>query len=234
MSNKFGLGALGLGSLGNMLESVELVKKAWSGLNLPSSLAPTMDLEELDKRIADLKTVEQWLNVNLSMLRGTIQGMEIQRGTIAAVKAFGQAVSPGSEGLAAMAQAAAQAAARKAAPAAPAREAPAAHASADASAPESAASGSLANELSKAAVAAVNPAAWWNLLQSQFNQVAQAAMTGAGLGEAGQAAKRASAGARQAGGAGKTPRATRKSGTAGASKAPTKRPRRTRTPPESD
>lgn len=192
MSSKFGIGSLGLGSLGNMLESVDLVKKAWSAFNLPSTLTPTMDLEELDKRIADLKTVEQWLNVNLSMLRGTIQGMEIQRGTIAAVKAFGQAVTPGGEGLASMAQAAAQAANRAARSATPP---PAPSGDSAASAPADRRAGpaadggteppaSLANELSRAAAAAVNPAAWWNLLQSQFNQVAQAAMTGAGLGEA--------------------------------------------------
>ncbi len=38
--------------------------------------------------------------------------------------------------------------------------------------------GSLAQELSRAAV---NPTAWWNLLQSQFSQVAQAALAGAAL-----------------------------------------------------
>ena len=39
----------------------------------------------------------------------------------------------------------------------------------------------MAAELSRAAAAAVNPATWWNLLQSQFNQVAQSAISGAGL-----------------------------------------------------
>jgi len=39
----------------------------------------------------------------------------------------------------------------------------------------------MAAELSRAAAAAVNPATWWNLLQNQFNQVAQSAISGAGL-----------------------------------------------------
>jgi hypothetical protein len=121
MANEFGTGPLGFGSLSSMLESVDMVKKAWSGFSLPASLSPTMDIGELDKRIADLKTVEQWLNMNLSLLRGTIQGMEVQRGTLAAIKAFGRAVSARGDAMGAFtaaAQAAAQAATQAAARAA--------------------------------------------------------------------------------------------------------------------
>ncbi len=198
MTNRFGIGSLGLGSLGNMLESVDLVKKAWSSFNLPSSLAPTMDIDELDKRIADLKAVEQWLNVNLSMLHGTIQGMEIQRGTLAAIKAFGQAVAPHAEGFAGMAGAAAAAAARAAQSGVASAKAARDEAARTEPPPEPPPAGrqatdldtagqpaeetSMAADLSRAAAAAVNPATWWNLLQSQFNQVAQAAMSGPGLG----------------------------------------------------
>lgn len=52
-------------------------------------MAPTVDIDELDRRIADLKAVEQWLTVNMNMLQGTIQALEIQRGTIATLKAIG-------------------------------------------------------------------------------------------------------------------------------------------------
>jgi len=114
MTNQFGMGPMGMGSLSGMLESVELLKKAWSGFSLPASFAPTMDLDELDKRIADLKTVEQWLTMNLTLLRGTVQGMEIQRGTVAALKAFGSSMGSvylARGAFAAAAQAAASAAA---------------------------------------------------------------------------------------------------------------------------
>jgi len=202
MTNAFGMGPLGLGSLSSMLESVELLKKAWSGFSLPASLAPTMDLDELDKRIADLKTVEQWLSMNLSLLRGTVQGMEIQRGTVAALKAFG--ASMGSEDVArgafaAAAQAAASAARASAAGAdagaagggaAGQRSAETAGAATDAAADGArGASGAAAEtgdpsaaaaELTRAAAEAVNPATWWNLLQTQFAQVAQSAMDAAG------------------------------------------------------
>ena len=82
---------MGLGGLPSVLQTMEMIRKAWTPAGLPASLAPTMDAGELDKRIADLKAVEQWLNVNLGLLRGTIQGLEVQRGTLAALDAFGQA-----------------------------------------------------------------------------------------------------------------------------------------------
>src|SRR5690606_17284781 len=44
-------------------------------------------------RIADLKAVEQWLTVNMSMLHGTIRALEIQRGTIATLQAFGAPIA---------------------------------------------------------------------------------------------------------------------------------------------
>ena len=93
-------------------EGFDLVKKVWgvTGLptlptpasmaqfatrlpqTLPSMIAPTLDVEELDKRIADLRAVEQWLNLNLSMLRTTVQSLEVQRNTIATLKSFGGAM----------------------------------------------------------------------------------------------------------------------------------------------
>ena len=67
---------------------------AWPGFSsgglgqMPSAAMPTMDIDELDKRIADLKAVEQWLSLNLHLLKTTIQGMEVQRGTLAQLKAM--------------------------------------------------------------------------------------------------------------------------------------------------
>ena len=55
---------------------------------MPSAAMPTMDIDELDKRIADLKAVDQWLSLNLQLLKTTIQGMEVQRGTLAQLKAM--------------------------------------------------------------------------------------------------------------------------------------------------
>ncbi|MDO8787099.1 MAG: hypothetical protein Q7J42_03390 [Sulfuritalea sp.] len=57
---------------------------------LPGLVSPTLDTNELDKRIADLKAVEGWLKTNLGMLQMTIQGLEIQRATLSALQAISQ------------------------------------------------------------------------------------------------------------------------------------------------
>jgi hypothetical protein len=84
------------GALNNaMTDPFEFLKRSWAGINsLPKSITPTFDIEELDKRITDMKAVENWLQLNLSMLQGTIKTMEIQRGTLATLKDLGQSLTP--------------------------------------------------------------------------------------------------------------------------------------------
>ncbi len=194
-----GLDQLGVGplNLGNVLGSVELMRKVWSTVTMPGSLAPTLDVEELDKRIGDLRAVEQWLAMNLNMLRGTIQALEVQRGTVATLRAFGSAVAPpGREPTAqaitidparlmaaiAQMQAAATATPGDAEPAAgePTAAAEPGLARAGAARRRKQEAGSSPSPLEPGALAN----AWWSLLQSQFNQVANAAISGVGLGAA--------------------------------------------------
>ena len=68
------------------------MRNMWSnmGFSLPGMVAPTFDVEELDKRIKDMKAVEGWLRMNLSMLQMTIQGLEMQRTTVSAVQTMGK------------------------------------------------------------------------------------------------------------------------------------------------
>ena len=65
----------------------EFLKSLWAPMGLPMAgiLAPTLDVDEIEKRIAELRSVENWLNMNLGALRMTIQGLEMQRSTLAAV-----------------------------------------------------------------------------------------------------------------------------------------------------
>jgi len=71
---------------------MEFLKSMWSsvGVPLPGMVTPTLDTDELGKRIADLKAVEGWLKSNLSLLQMTIQGLEMQRSTLAAMHALSQ------------------------------------------------------------------------------------------------------------------------------------------------
>ena len=73
-------------------DPLNFVRGMWSnmGFSLPGMVTPTLDVNELDKRIADLKAVENWLKMNLSMLQMTTQGLEVQRAAIAAVQAMSQ------------------------------------------------------------------------------------------------------------------------------------------------
>jgi hypothetical protein len=130
-------------------------------------MAPLTNVEELDKRITDMRAVEQWLKLNLNMLQSAIQALEVQRATLATLRAFGafaqQSMTqppPAPEPASAFRQPEPQAEAG-------------AQESADTPPPAFDASG------------------WWNLLQAQFNQIAQFAMaqpaasTATGAAEAG-------------------------------------------------
>jgi type IV secretory pathway VirB10-like protein len=129
-------------------------------------MAPLTNVEELDKRITDMRAVEQWLKLNLNMLQSAIQALEVQRATLATLRAFG---------------AFAQSSMSKAATPAPSStpswmsrtEAPAA-----ASKPAAEKQPEEADETAGAPeTPPFDTSAWWNLLQSQFNQLAQFAMT---------------------------------------------------------
>lgn len=52
------------------------------GFQLPGMVTPTLDESELDKQIKDLKSVENWLRMNLSMLQMTIQNLEMQKSAL--------------------------------------------------------------------------------------------------------------------------------------------------------
>ena len=52
-------------------------------------MSPLMNVEELDKRITDMRAVEQWLKLNLNMLQSAIQALEVQRATLSTLRAFG-------------------------------------------------------------------------------------------------------------------------------------------------
>ena len=54
--------------------------------NLGNWIAPTLNVEELDKRIDELKTVQFWLDQNATALKATIQALEVQKMTLATLK----------------------------------------------------------------------------------------------------------------------------------------------------
>lgn len=76
----------------NPQDPLEFVRGMWGsmGFSLPGMVTPTLDVDELDRRIKDMKAVEGWLKMNLNMLQMSIQGLEMQRAALAAVKAMSE------------------------------------------------------------------------------------------------------------------------------------------------
>ena len=54
--------------------------------NLGNWVAPTLNVEELDRRIDELKAVQFWLDQNATALKATIQALEVQKMTLATLK----------------------------------------------------------------------------------------------------------------------------------------------------
>jgi hypothetical protein len=91
MNNAFGKFVPGFDFLQGL--ATQAVKGAASGLpNIPQMpnpanwVAPTLNVEELDKRIQELKTVQFWLDQNAKALQATITALEVQKMTLATLK----------------------------------------------------------------------------------------------------------------------------------------------------
>jgi hypothetical protein len=54
--------------------------------SLSSWIAPTVSVEEVDKRIQELKTVQYWLEQNGHALKATIQALEVQKMTLSTLR----------------------------------------------------------------------------------------------------------------------------------------------------
>lgn len=77
-----------------MTDTLDFVKNLWGSMGVvPGITAPTLSVDDLDKKINDLKAVEAWLNLNSSMVRGSIQALEVQRNTIATLKSMGKSLA---------------------------------------------------------------------------------------------------------------------------------------------
>ena len=147
-------------------------------------LAPLTNIEELDKRVTDMRAVEQWLKLNLNMLQSAIQALEVQRATLATLRSFGALAQTSMESAHSAAAESAKAASAAGWPMSGAAkpEAPKEEASAQPSPAEAPAEGDEAAARPSAPPPGFDPSGWWNVLQSQFNQLAHLAMLQPGMG----------------------------------------------------
>jgi hypothetical protein len=145
--------------------------------NMPTAsswIAPTLDPEELDKRIQELKTVHFWLDQNTKAVSATIQALEVQRMTLATLRGMNLSMNELAESLKikpeSMSSMFTPAAGSQASTSAPEEEAPSTN---DSSPP----AGPAESTDSITPPAGVDPMAWWGSLTQQFQQIAQQAMT---------------------------------------------------------
>lgn len=158
--------------------TLDFMKSLWGGMNIPAigipgMVMPSLSVEEINKQISDLKAVESWLNLNMNMLRGTIQALEVQSATLSALQSMGETLSAAvKSGTGANSQAVAAWPSRpKSGTEASAQPAPAAEMQDSAGGPESEERGAA-----KSAEQQGSPTAWWNLLQDQFKQAVTAVL----------------------------------------------------------
>ncbi|MEZ2350567.1 PhaM family polyhydroxyalkanoate granule multifunctional regulatory protein [Caballeronia sp. RCC_10] len=144
-------------------------------------LAPLTNIEELDKRVTDMRAVEQWLKLNLNMLQSAIQALEVQRATLATLRSFGAFAQTSMESAKNAAADTQKAAGRWPMGGAAKPEEPKQESSPQPSATDDAA------QPAGSVPPGFDPSGWWNVLQSQFNQLAHLAMLQPGMtGAAGQ------------------------------------------------
>ncbi|MES2533063.1 MAG: PhaM family polyhydroxyalkanoate granule multifunctional regulatory protein [Pseudomonadota bacterium] len=131
--------------------------------SMSSWVAPTLSVEEVDKRIQELKTVQYWLEQNGHALKATIQALEVQKMTLSTLRGMNVRM----EDLASAFTRAATPPAASSAPAAAAAPAP------TAAAPQPEAPSA---DEAKPAAGVVDPMQWWGALTQQFQQIATTAL----------------------------------------------------------
>ncbi len=132
-------------------------------------VAPTLNPDELEKRISELKTLQFWLEQNARMMGMTVQALEVQRMTLSTLKSMNLPLADLRSALTLPAFAAD-------APPKPPRPAaaPAAAQAPEAPARSEAAPTPQADDAT--AKPAVDPMQWWGALTRQFTDIATKAM----------------------------------------------------------
>ena len=137
-------------------------------------IAPTLNVEELDKRISELKAVHFWLDQNSKALAATVQALEVQKMTLATLKGMNFNIGD----LANAFKPKALDAVTAPTPEIAEKAAPAAHPGAG-------------------AAGLVDPMQLWGALTQQFQHIAAGAMKDVGISSAGKAPEKSSSRARK-------------------------------------
>lgn len=172
--------------MGAMADTLDFVKNLWGsmgvpgmsmpnmpGMNVPGMVMPTLSIEDITKKIADLKTVESWLGLNMNMLRSTIQALEVQAATISTLQSMGESfaatMTPGGRDKPAGESSTYSGNGNGSAGTNGTASSEKLHGAPEPTSKDESDAASLTAPL-------VNAAAWWNMLQDQFKQAVGNAM----------------------------------------------------------
>jgi hypothetical protein len=157
--------------------------------NLANWIAPTLNVEELEKRIDELKTVHFWLEQNSKALGATVQALEVQKMTLATLKGMNFNIGDMANALKLKAADSVASSVQKVTDKAASASKTISELAADA--------GTVAQKVGKAAQPAasaaaaglVDPMQLWGALTQQFQHIAASAMKDASTNTAMDAAK---------------------------------------------
>lgn len=145
--------------------------------NLANWIAPTLNVEELEKRIEELKTVHFWLEQNSKALGATVQALEVQKMTLATLKGMNFNIGDVANALKLKAADTVLSGVQRVGE----KAASTAHTLADAAVGAQKVGKQVRKAVQPAAAsAAVDPLQLWSSLTQQFQQIAASAMKDAG------------------------------------------------------
>jgi len=63
---------------------LEFMQKMWNPMSfpMPGMTMPTVNVEEIEKKIAELKAVETWLTMNVGFVQMTVKTLEMQKAAL--------------------------------------------------------------------------------------------------------------------------------------------------------
>jgi hypothetical protein len=77
----------------------EFMQKMWNPMSfpLPGMITPTVNVEEIEKKITELQAVENWLTMSTGFVQMTIKTLQMQKSALDSLRAAGEAAAKASQ-----------------------------------------------------------------------------------------------------------------------------------------
>ena len=77
----------------------EFMQKMWNPMSfpLPGMITPTVNVEEIEKKITELQAVENWLTMSTGFVQMTIKTLQMQKSALDSLRAAGEAAAKSSQ-----------------------------------------------------------------------------------------------------------------------------------------